>query len=1321
MPKDPPPRQTSGVAPGDRTVPSGPGAAWSVGPSTQLVHGSLVADRFEVERFASVGGMGAVYQATDRLTGEPVALKMLLGGVGEGEQRFAREARVLSGLDHPGIVRYVAHGRTRGGSPYLAMQWLDGEDLAGVLSRSTLTIAESVTLARRLASALAVAHHQGIVHRDVNPRNIFLCGGDVAQAKILDFGIAHLGAATRRLTLSGGSIGTPGYMAPEQAQGAEDLDARVDVFALGCVLFECLTARPAFVGQNVMALLTKILLEEPPRPSDISGHVPQELDDLVARMLAKRREERPLDGAAVSELLDQLGPLGDARPGAPRPRAAAITGGEKRLLSVILARPPDASSGALERRSAVAAAVEPYGAKVDCLIDGSLVVTLAGESSAIDQAGRAARTALALRSVLPDAHIVLAIGRGVQSDGRTAGEVIERALGLLDTGPLPALTATSPIRPVRVDAVTAGLLDPRFELGGDGGVLLLRGTRELLEPARTLLGKPTSCVGRQRELITLEATYAECAGESVARVVLVTAPVGYGKSRVRHEVIKRLRRADAPPELLIGQGDSVTAGAPFAIVAQAVRRAAGIRDGEALAVRRQKLQARVARSVPASEQGRIVEFLGELVGTPFPDDGSVQLRAARHDPMLRGDQMRRAFEDFLGHETAQHPLLLVLEDLHWGDLPTIKLVDTVLRNLGDRPLMVLALARPEVHEQFPELWEKRGVSELRLSELTARASAQLVREALGQGVANDVVERLVKRAGGNAFWLEELIRAEAEAGGGTLPDTVVVMAQARLERLDTEARRLLRAASVFGQHFWRGAVDCLLGAEAPGSVDELLAELTEREVLVRSDSSRFPGEEQLSFRHALLRDAAYAMLTDRDRAVGHQLAGEWLEQAGEIDALVLAEHFEQGERPERAVRWYLQAGRQALEGNDLDAALARAQRGIDLGAAGEELGALQLLSAETRKWRGQNQEAQRAALDAARALEPGGALWFTALGEAAAASGKAGDTAELVQLGEQLRDRPASDGDAPQRLVALARTATQLTLSGKLELADELLALLEAPGAARDADPAVFAWVHEARAVRANAAGDPAARVRLAEAAADSFEQAGDLRNACLQRVSVGFACVEIGAYEVAMRSLGDALAHGERLALSNSVPVAQAQLARALSRTGEQARAIALERTAVGGLVEQGNQRLAGVARGYLAGMLLETGEHDAALDEARSAVATLAKAPALLCSALATLSRVHLAADRADDACEHSSRAMEILARIGDSAVGESSIRLAHVEALRAAGRDAEANQAIAEARVRVHARAALLADPELRRHFLDMRENARILALGAAEDSV
>ncbi len=1276
------------------------------------MHGSLVAERFEVESFAGLGGMGAVYRATDHLTGQPVALKTLLGGTPDGEQRFSREARALSELDHSCIVRYVAHGRTGSGIAYLVMEWLDGEDLASVLSRSTLTLGESLTLARRLASALAAAHARSIVHRDLNPRNIFLVDGDVANSKLLDFGIAHLGHTSRRLTLGGSSLGTPGYMAPEQAQGAEDLDARADIFALGCVLFECLTARPAFLGHNIMALLTRILLEEPPPPSELNSQVPPALDQLVTRMLGKNRSERPANGAEVLALLEQVEQASGARPAAPVAVQHAITGGEKRLLSVILAA-PDGERALTPQRDAIDAAVAPFGGEAGFLLDGSLVVTLTGSGNANDQATRAARAALALRSALPDARVALCTGRGERTQGQPVGEAIERALELLAGAAPPGPTATSPTRPVQIDEITAGLLDPRFEIGGDGSTLALKGIRELVEPARTLLGRPTSCVGRQRELITLEATYAECAEESVARAVLVTAPVGFGKSRLRHELLRRLRRQETPPEVLIGQGDSVTAGAPFAIIAQAVRRAAGIRDGEPLAVRQQKLRARVGRSAAEADLVRLVEFLGELVGSPFPDDQSVQLRAARQDPMLRGDQMRRAFEDFIAAECGARPVLLLLEDLHWGDLPTIKLVDAVLRNLKNRPLMLLALARPEVHDQFPDLWEKRGLSELRLPELTARASEQLVREVLGD-IDPARVGQLVERAGGNAFYLEELIRAEAEGRGGALPETVVVMAQARLERLGSEARRVLRAASVFGQQFWRGAVAELLGSDSRVPIDALLQELEEREVIAPAAPSRFPGEREFVFRHALLRDAAYEMLTERDRAIGHQLAAQWLERAGEIEALVLAEHFERGDSPGRAMRWYLRAGRQALEGNDPNAALSRARRGIALGAEGEELGALQLLEAETQKWRGHNREAQKSALSALEHLAPGSAPWFSAAGEAAAASGKAGDGEQLAAIAERLRNLPPTEDDPPQRLIALCRTATQLVLSGRSGLADALLQLVDSADA-RHADPALMAWIHEAHAVRAGAGGDPAARVRLAEAAADSFEQAGDLRNACLQRVSVGFACVEIGAFAAARRALSDAMSLGERMGMSNSVPVAQAQLARALSRSGQLAEAIELERQAMVALEEQGNQRLSGVARGYLARMLLEWGDTDSALAEATRAVEILEGAPALLCSALAVLSLVHLAHGNADAALEAATRGAELLAQVGESAVGESLIRQAHIEALLAAGRRDEAKQAAAEARARIDARAARIADPEWRELFsTGLPENTRSVEL-------
>ena len=154
--------------------------------------GTLVGERFEIERLARRGGMGDVYRARDRAGGGPVALKLLHEESEPQDDRFVREVRALAGLSHPAIVGYVAHGVTLEGERYLVTEWLEGEDLAARLERGVLGVAESVALASRVAEALSVAHARGIVHRDLKPSNLFLPGGESAAVKLLDFGIARL-------------------------------------------------------------------------------------------------------------------------------------------------------------------------------------------------------------------------------------------------------------------------------------------------------------------------------------------------------------------------------------------------------------------------------------------------------------------------------------------------------------------------------------------------------------------------------------------------------------------------------------------------------------------------------------------------------------------------------------------------------------------------------------------------------------------------------------------------------------------------------------------------------------------------------------------------------------------------------------------------------------------------------------------------------------------------------------------------------------------------------------------------------------------------
>jgi len=284
--------------------------------------GDVVDGRFAILERAGVGGMGSVYRALDRQTTKLAALKVLHAPDTTSQARFLKEARALAGLEHPHIVRYVTHGISPEGEPYLVMEWLEGESLDRRLARGPLRLEESVDIARRIAQALGAAHARGVVHRDVKPSNVFLVEFAIDKLRLLDFGIARLDDASSGLTRTGNVLGTPGYMAPEQARGDKLLlDARADVFSLGCLLFECLTGQPPFHGPHPMAMISKLLAEEAPRLRSRCPDASEPLDALVARMLAKEPAARPVDGAAVAAAIDALSSMKSVDPPPPSIRA----------------------------------------------------------------------------------------------------------------------------------------------------------------------------------------------------------------------------------------------------------------------------------------------------------------------------------------------------------------------------------------------------------------------------------------------------------------------------------------------------------------------------------------------------------------------------------------------------------------------------------------------------------------------------------------------------------------------------------------------------------------------------------------------------------------------------------------------------------------------------------------------------------------------------------------------------------------------------------------------------------------------------------------
>ncbi len=1294
-----------------------------------LKPGDVLAARFALTARAGSGGMGSVYRARDLTTGETVALKVLRLPGEESTSRFEREAALLSELRHPAIVRYVAHGVTAAGRLYLALEWLDGEDLGKRLTRAPLTMRGTVVLARRVATGLAYAHARGVVHRDIKPSNVFLTDGREDMATVLDFGIARASAAGG-LTLTGIMVGTPGYMAPEQARGARDVDPRADVFSLGCVMYHCLTGHRAFQGEDAVAVLARVLFEEPRRLRETMPDVPADLDALVARMLDKDPAGRPKNGAELDELLGALGDLPDAPPSRRRetsvPPNVLTTAQERRLVSVILLAPhgfaePDSTVqqatwtrlddlGPRVREVAV-----PFGAEVESLANGAVIATLASTASATDQAARAARCALAMRHVARGVPMSLATGRSVLTGRLPVGDAIDRAASLL-RDPLTRDVALGEARPVRIDEATAGLLDARFDVRGDAAGLELVGERTVVEATRTLMGRPYPCYGRERELATLVGIFEECVAEPTAQAVVITAPSGVGKSRVRYELVQRLRERGAEVSTWLTRGDPMSAGSPFGMIAPLVLGAAAVQDGEPLAARQRKLRARIGRHVPPKDVQRVTEFLGEVVGIHFPDDESEALHVARHDAMLMGDQMRAAWVDFVLAEASAQPVLLILEDLHWGDLPSVRFIDALLREARDRAVMVLALGRPELLELFPQLWAGRAVTTMRLGEMSRKAATRFARDTLGDAAAESDVLRVVDRAQGNAFYLEELIRSVAQGRGDELPETVLAMAQARLERLDPSSRLLLRAASVFGETFWKGGIMALLGGrDRSADLTEQFQSLCENELIVRRGEVKFPGEAEYVFRHALIREAANAMLTDEDRQLGHKLAGEWLEVAGERSAAVLAEHFERGGEPTRAVAWYHRAAEQALDGSDLEATIARSAKAIACGAAGATLGSCRYLASEAHNWRGEHAAAAAEAEAALRDLEPGGALWYGAAAEAIVANGRLQDHARLIETVRAVQAAPPNAG--PRRVTAFARAVPVLLFAGHPELAAEVAKELEAAESVT-LDPIALARTHEAHAALAMVAGDDERYLGLVRAAIASFQRVGAARNVCIASVNAGYAFMKCGAFAEAGRALREALANAERAGLLYVMTAAKHNLGLVLARLGALDEAVAVEADAVALAKQQGDPRIMGGSLVYLAMIHEMRHELDEAEREVRAAIDVVKNIPPTLAVASGVLAKVLLARGAHDEALTAATTAIGLLESLGGVEEGEALVRLVHAEALHASGDLPGARAAITAARDRLDVRAQRLRDPALRRSFLEaVPENARTVALAAS----
>lgn len=993
------------------------------------------------------GGLSVVFQAADRRNGgQKVALKII--NIQPSEEallrRIEREIKILSALSHPHVVGCLGSGSLQDGRPYLILEWLEGEDLSDFKQRAPMTLRRVLEVSGQIADALAAAHNLGIIHRDVKPANVFLIKPEVnarPDCRVIDFGVAKMPHASAAITRAGAILGTPSYMAPEQATYAMDVDARADVFSLGVVAFEILTGRLPWQSTTDLARLARILVEPAIGVLAVNPDVPPIVAELIDSMLRLEPKERVGSARLVHDRV-----------------AAALRELPAALLDTTFTRDKELLSTFVSEDTAdlplpggdPAEAPAPVELP-DEVFEGSR--DMATEGVRLDEVVRGVILAEEQKVAVVDA--VRAPSRKVRRAEAEPSPPLPRSSSLAtEAVPAPSRSELSP----RVEAVPAkDSVIPEIEgseptqiLGGPRAppvpalvVRTLSKKEVSIDPPPKVVSGPAPQASRAPGLASLrrggfddrlsyvQGTEARLFGrvqelEALGNVVLrplnlerpsytvVVGPAGIGKTRLRVELTKTIRKLPKAPVVFAGRAEESGRSSPYSFLRRMLREEVHIHSDDPPETQRHKLMELVppgdelrrllssAEPPPpgfedgdregTSERTRfsteevwserpsmvsalrdafgtsvedpfdrdedratLAAFLAQAMKVPWPD--IPPLEAARRDPRVMGGQICRALDIVLRWRASKRGLVALVDDAHLADQPSAFVLGNLVKPDRNLRVVLVVFTLPNVLEEdsvrasFP----LAGAKVLELEPLDLRASRELARSLVGRPLEASALEVLVKRAGGNPLFLEQLVRAvrATEAlvlgDGGELalvglegsrreddrviPPTVAAAVAARISRLEHGLQRVLSTAAVFGEVFWTEGVARLL-EESLEETALLLDRLIVENLVRRRAASRYRRQNELEFTHAVIRSVALARLKRKRRGRLEKLALEYLESVGEQDEATLAEHVACSGRPAQAAVMYATAAEGSLGLGAVGPAAALADEGLALAEVG---------------------------------------------------------------------------------------------------------------------------------------------------------------------------------------------------------------------------------------------------------------------------------------------------------------------------------------------------------------------------------------------------
>jgi predicted ATPase/class 3 adenylate cyclase len=492
--------------------------------------------------------------------------------------------------------------------------------------------------------------------------------------------------------------------------------------------------------------------------------------------------------------------------------------------------------------------------------------------------------------------------------------------------------------------------------------------RTFRSASRSAHGAETRMVGRDVELWQLQRAFEQVLTRAQTHLVTVIGEAGIGKSRLLYE-FDRWRAAQSSPGVPFkARASEQTSGIPFSLMRDLVAYRFGILFSDSVTVARQKLEAGLAEFF-ADEPEMKAHFVGSLLGYDLGD--SPHLAGVRDDARQLRQRGLFYLTQFFAAATKQAPTVILLDDIHWADQPSLDALTQLARDCPELRLLIVCLSRPTLLEHRPDWAEPPTLGDAQsvqipLAPLPREATHQLVREILHtvETLPPSLLEDIVTSAEGNPFYTEELIEVLVDDGvirkddstGAwhsdparldrlRVPSTLMAVLQARLDHLPLAERIVVQQASVVGRTFWGAALQALQGTSLPPT--QVLADLSRRELIHRRDESTFAGTDEYHFRHALMRETAYNTVLIRTRRAYHGLVASWLvdatqasKRSDEVPGLI-AEHYERAGEAAEAAAWYLRAG----EGAQAQGATAEARIFLDR--------ALRLLPKDEpeRRWR----------------------------------------------------------------------------------------------------------------------------------------------------------------------------------------------------------------------------------------------------------------------------------------------------------------------------------------------------------------------------------